>query len=73
MSGGLTLTMTARRNQQWGEDRHQRRHQFDINVARRMDFDSTITRIEHEQLERAAQAAQLRQQRQELHEHQAIK
>ena len=69
----MILTTTVQRDQMWGEDCHQRRNQFDFNVVRRMAFDTTISRLEHEQLERAAQAAQLRQQRQELHENQAIK
>ena len=47
------------------EDRHQRRNQFDFNVALRSIDQPTATRPELEQIERDAQAAQHRQQREE--------
>ena len=62
--GKLTLTLTARRNQLWGEDRHKRRNRFDMNVTLRCIDNPEASRRELEQIERDAQAEQRREQRQ---------
>ena len=61
--GKLNLTLTARRNQAWGEDRHELRKQFEMNVAMRAMDNPTVPRTELEQIERDAQADQIREQR----------
>ena len=63
--GEFPPNFTARRNQAWGEDRHQRRKQFEMNVAMKSMENPTALRSDLEQIERDAQSDQHRMNRME--------